>query len=76
MENDNKKTKTVIGSPNFISPEVLLTKGYSFSCDYWSIGIFIYYIYYSILPFRNNSTEIFIFIKKLLKIIEIIFLKC
>ncbi len=57
--NDNEKTKTVIGSPNFISPEVLLGKGYSFSCDYWSIGICIYYIYYGFLPFGNNSTEIF-----------------
>ena len=57
--NDNEKTKTVIGSPNFISPEVLLGKGYSFSCDYWSIGICIYYIYYGILPFGNNSTEVF-----------------
>ena len=55
---DNEKTKTVIGSPNFISPEVLLGKGYSFSCDYWSIGICIYYIYYGVLPFGNNSLEI------------------
>ena len=56
--NDNEKTKTIIGSPNFISPEVLLGKGYSFSCDYWSIGICIYYIYYGVLPFGNNSLEI------------------
>ena len=56
--NDNEKTKTIIGSPNFISPEVLLGKGYSFSCDYWSIGICIYYIYYGVLPFGNNSIEI------------------
>jgi len=58
LNNENEKTKTVIGSPNFISPEVLLGKGYSFSCDYWSIGICIYYIYYGILPFGNNSLEI------------------
>ena len=58
LNNENEKTKTVIGSPNFISPEVLLGKGYSFSCDYWSIGICIYYIYYGILSFGNNSLEI------------------
>ena len=56
--NENEKTKTVIGTPNFLPPEVLLGKGYSFSCDYWSIGVCIYYIYYGILPFGNNSTEI------------------
>ena len=56
--NDNEKTKTIIGTPNFLPPEVLLGKGYSFSCDYWSIGVTIYFIYYGILPFGNNSTEI------------------
>ena len=54
----DEKTHTIIGTPNFIPPEVLLGKGYSFSCDYWSIGICIYYIYYGILPFGNNSIEI------------------
>ena len=55
---EGEKTKTVIGTPNYISPEILLGKGYNFSCDYWSIGICIYYIYYGILPFGNNSYEL------------------
>lgn len=54
----NDSTKTVIGTPNFISPEVLLGKEYSFPCDYWSIGVCLYYIYYGILPFGNNSLEL------------------
>ena len=54
----DEKTHTIIGTPNFIPPEVLLGKGYSYSCDYWSIGICIYYIYYGILPFGNNAIEI------------------
>ena len=32
-------TSTMTGTPHYISPEVLLGKGYSFSCDYWSVGI-------------------------------------
>ena len=43
--NENEKTKTVIGSPNFISPEVLLGKGYSFSCDFWNL--YLLYILWS-----------------------------
>ena len=54
----DEKTKTVIGTPNFIAPEVLKGKGYSYSCDFWSIGICIYYIFYGSLPFGNNSIEI------------------
>lgn len=51
-------TKTVIGTPNFIPPEVLMGKGYSFQSDYWSIGIILYYAFYGILPFGNNATEL------------------
>jgi cGMP-dependent protein kinase len=37
---DDEKTRTVIGSPLSISPEVLKGGGYSYSCDYWGIGVF------------------------------------
>lgn len=61
------KTKTVIGTPNFIAPEVLRGGGYSFSCDYWSIGVCIYYIFYGTLPFGNNSIEILDTYKEILE---------
>ena len=32
-------TSTITGTPHYIGPEVLMGKGYSFSCDYWSVGI-------------------------------------
>ena len=51
-------SETIIGTPNFIAPEVLLGKGYSFPCDYWSIGVCIYYIYFGTLPFGNNAIEL------------------
>ena len=51
-------SQTVIGTPNFIAPEVLLGKGYSFPCDYWSIGVCLYYIYFSVLPFGNKAIEL------------------
>lgn len=48
-------TKTIIGTPLFIAPEVLNGKGYSFSCDYWSVGICLYYLYYGCYPFGGNA---------------------
>ena len=51
-------SETIIGTPNFIAPEVLLGKSYSFPCDYWSIGVCIYYIYFGTLPFGNNAIEL------------------
>lgn len=51
-------SQTVIGTPNFIAPEVLLGKGYSFPCDYWSIGICLFYIFFGILPFGHKALEL------------------
>ncbi len=50
-------TSTITGTPHYISPEVLNGKGYSFSCDYWSIGIITHEIYYNYYPFGNNAND-------------------
>ena len=49
------KTTTIIGSPHFMAPEILKGKGYSYSCDYWSVGICIYYLFYGEFPFGQDS---------------------
>lgn len=36
------KTRTVIGTPHYMSPETISGKGYSFLVDLWSLGIVIY----------------------------------
>ena len=50
-------TCTIIGTAYYISPEVLVGKGYSFSCDYWSIGILTFEIYYNYYPFGNEAND-------------------
>ena len=51
-------TSTIIGTPHYIAPEILQGKGYSFSCDFWSVGICMYQIFYNELPFGNDSHEV------------------
>ena len=41
----------------FIAPEILNGKGYSYSCDYWSMGILLYYLYYGEYPFGVNAKK-------------------
>lgn len=45
---------TVIGSPFYMAPEVILGKGYDRSCDFWSSGIILYELFYGCFPFGKN----------------------
>lgn len=40
-----------------MAPEVIMGEGYSFSVDYWSIGICIYEFLCGEVPFGEKSTE-------------------
>ena len=50
-------TSTIIGTAYYISPEILAGKGYSYSCDYWSVGIITFEIYYNYYPFGNEAND-------------------
>ena len=60
-------TSTIIGTPHYIAPEILQGKGYSLSCDFWSLGICMFEIYYGIYPFGNNANEVIEIYKDVLK---------
>lgn len=47
-------TSTIVGSPYFMSPEVIKGKGYGISADYWSSGITIYELLYGKTPFSSE----------------------
>lgn len=51
-------THTIIGTPHYIAPEILIGKGYSLTTDHWSIGICMYEIFYGSYPFGNSATDI------------------
>ena len=60
-------TSTIIGTPHYISPEILQGKGYSLSCDFWSVGICMYEIFYGKYPFGNYANEVIEIYKEILK---------
>ena len=53
----NGFTNTMTGTPHYMAPEILLRGGYGFSCDYWSMGIIAYEIYYGKYPFGQNAKD-------------------
>ena len=60
-------TSTIIGTPHYIAPEILQGKGYSLSCDFWSLGICMFEIFYGIYPFGNYANEVIDIYKDVLK---------
>lgn len=50
-------TLTITGTPHYIAPEILIGKGYSYSCDYWSAGIITHELFYNSYPFGNKATD-------------------
>ena len=44
---------SVVGEPMYCAPEMIKGKGYSSSCDYWSIGVCGYALLYNKYPFED-----------------------
>ena len=59
-------TSTVIGTPHYIAPEILQGKGYSLSCDFWSVGICMFEIFYGMYPFGHYANEVIEIYKEIL----------
>ncbi|CAD8160114.1 unnamed protein product [Paramecium pentaurelia] len=52
------KTKKIVGTPDYIAPEIILgTSASNFSCDYWSLGIIMYELLCGIAPFNDDTVD-------------------
>ena len=51
------KSFTMVGTPHYMAPEVILGKGYSFPADIWSLGIMTYEFVTKTVPFANNEQD-------------------
>ena len=53
--NSKKYFSSKVGTLNFMAPEILFNDHNKNSCDLWSIGIIIYYLYYNKVPFDEKD---------------------
>ena len=49
------KAKTIVGTPYYLSPEIVQDKPYSFKSDIWSLGILLYEMTVLKMPFEASS---------------------
>ena len=51
------RTYTILGTPHYMAPEILLGKGYGLMVDIWSIGICMYELMCGLVPFGEECED-------------------
>eukprot|EP00347_Sterkiella_histriomuscorum_P005331 403357021 len=52
-----RQTKSICGTTEYLSPEMLLGKGYDQSCDWWGFGCLVYEMLVGLPPFYFKSQD-------------------
>jgi cGMP-dependent protein kinase len=51
------RTYTILGTPHYMAPEILLGKGYGLKVDLWSIGVCLFEFMCGMVPFGDECEE-------------------
>jgi len=54
---DRRMLTSVAGSMAYMAPEVLIKKGYTYTIDYWSLGVCLYELLFGRRPFKGRTNS-------------------
>jgi cGMP-dependent protein kinase len=60
-------TYTIVGTPHYMAPEVIMGKGYGLAADFYSIGILLYELICGGVPFGEDEDEPYSIYEKVLE---------
>lgn len=56
----HSQSYTICGTPDYLAPELVLSKGHDKAVDYWALGVLIYELIVGKTPFMDdNQPEVF-----------------
>ena len=61
------RTYTVVGTPHYMAPEVIVGKGYGLAADYWSIGVVLYEFMCGGVPFGEEEEDPYAIYEKVIE---------
>jgi len=57
LTRNSNMTKTMVGSPIYMAPEILKGQKYDNRCDIWSLGVNFYELLFGTCPFEERTIK-------------------
>ena len=54
-DSETLKNRSVLGTPWYMAPEVILERPYAFEADIWSVGCILYELVSGVKPYNDNN---------------------